>query len=175
MMLEGKNALITGSKQGIGKAIAIQLASQGCNIGLNDIVRDSYAEHTLKLLREYGVKVSWYKADISSKKQTDKMIKSFSDKHNGIDILVNNAVSSIKKPFLEIKEDDWEFEVGNALKGYLFCSQAAAKEMIKKGIGGRIVSISSVHSFVAAKDNTVYGICKAGINRMTMSLSLIHI
>ena len=171
MMLEGKNALITGSKQGIGKAIAIQLASQGCNIGLNDIVRDSYAEHTIKLLREYGVKVSWYKADISSKKQTDKMIKSFSDKHNGIDILVNNAVSSIQKPFLEIKEDDWEFEVGNALKGYLFCSQAAAKEMIKKGIGGRIVSISSVHSFVAAKDNTVYGICKAGINRMTMSIA----
>ena len=99
------------------------------------------------------------------------MIKSFSDKHNGIDILVNNAVSSIQKPFLEIKEDDWEFEVGNALKGYLFCSQAAAKEMIKKGIGGRIVSISSVHSFVAAKDNTVYGICKAGINRMTMSIA----
>jgi len=132
MLLEGKNALITGSKQGIGKAIAIQLASHGCSIGLNDIVRDTYANETINLLREYGVKVSWYKADISSKMQTDKMIKSFSDKHNGIDILINNAVSSIKKPFVQITEDDWEFEVGNALKGYLFCSQAAAKEMIKK-------------------------------------------
>ena len=58
MMLEGKNALITGSKQGIGKAIAIQLASHGCNIGLNDIVRDSYADDTIKLVREYGVRVS---------------------------------------------------------------------------------------------------------------------
>jgi len=68
---------------------------------------------------------------------------------------------SIKKPFLEITEKDWEFEVGNALKGYLFCSQTAANEMIKGNRQGRIVSISSVHSFVAAKNNTVYGICKA--------------
>ena len=73
MLLEGKNALITGSKQGIGKAIAIQLASHGCSIGLNDIVRDTYADETINLLREYGVKVSWYKADISSKTQTDKI------------------------------------------------------------------------------------------------------
>ena len=72
---------------------------------------------------------------------------------------------------MEISEQDWEFEVGNALKGYLFCSQTAAKEMIQGNRPGRIVSISSVHSFVAAKDNTVYGICKAGINRMTMNMA----
>ena len=99
------------------------------------------------------------------------MIEDFVNEHSGIDILINNAVSSIKKPFLEISEQDWEFEVGNALKGYLFSSQTAAKEMIKSNRPGRIVSISSVHSFAAAKDNTVYGICKAGINRMTMNMA----
>jgi NAD(P)-dependent dehydrogenase (short-subunit alcohol dehydrogenase family) len=171
MELKGKNALITGSKQGIGKAIAIKLASQGCNIGVNDIVKDDIANETLNTLRKYNVNVSWHKADVSSKHQTDEMIQNFISEHSRIDILINNAVSSIKKPFLEISEQDWEFEVGNALKGYLFCSQTAAKEMIKDNIPGRIVSISSVHSFVAAKDNTVYGICKAGINRMTMNMA----
>ena len=171
MELKGKNALITGSKQGIGKAIAIKLASQGCNIGLNDIVEDDFSSETLNLLKKYDVNVSWHKADVASKQETDDMIHNFVNEHSGIDILINNAVSSIKKPFLEISEQDWEFEVGNALKGYLFCSQTAAKEMIKYNRPGRIVSISSVHSFVAAKDNTVYGICKAGINRMTMNMA----
>ncbi|MQG38871.1 MAG: SDR family oxidoreductase [SAR202 cluster bacterium] len=171
MDLKGKNALITGSKQGIGKAIAIKLASEGCNVGVNDIVKDEFAIATIKALEKYNVNVSWHKADVAVKQQTDQMIEDFVNEHSGIDILINNAVSSIKKPFLEISEQDWEFEVGNALKGYLFCSQTAAKEMIKSNRPGRIVSISSVHSFAAAKDNTVYGICKAGINRMTMNMA----
>ena len=159
MDLKGKNALITGSKQGIGKAIAIKLASEGCNVGVNDIVKDEFAIATIKALEKYNVNVSWHKADVAVKQQTDQMIEDFVNEHSGIDILINNAVSSIKKPFLEISEQDWEFEVGNALKGYLFCSQTAAKEMIKSNRPGRIVSISCVHSFAAAKDNTVYGIC----------------
>ena len=171
MDLKGKNALITGSKQGIGKAIAIKLASEGCNVGVNDIVKDEFAIATIKALEKYNVNVSWHKADVAVKQQTDQMIEDFVNEHSGIYILINNAVSSIKKPFLEISEQDWEFEVGNALKGYLFCSQTAAKEMIKSNRPGRIVSISSVHSFAAAKDNTVYGICKAGINRMTMNMA----
>lgn len=171
MDLKGKNALITGSKQGIGKAIAIKLASEGCNVGVNDIVKDEFAIATIKALEKYNVNVSWHKADVAVKQQTDQMIEDFVNEHSGIDILINNAVSSIKKPFLEISEQDWEFEVGNALKGYLFCSQTAAKEMIESNRPGRIVSISSVHSFAAAKDNTVYGICKAGINRMTMNMA----
>jgi len=170
-LLNGKNALITGSKQGIGKSIAIKLASEGCNIGVNDIIKDQFANETINILKKYGVNVSWHKADISSKAQTDKMIDDFIDKHGRIDILINNAVSSIKKPFLDITEEDWEFEVGNALKGYLFCSQKVANEMIKRKNPGRIISISSIHSLVAADNNTVYGICKAGINRMTMSMA----
>ena len=109
MSLKGKNALITGSKQGIGKAIAIKLASQGCNIGVNDIVKDDIANETLNTLRKYNVNVSWHKADVSSKHQTDEMIQNFISEHSRIDILINNAVSSIKKPFLEISEQDWEF------------------------------------------------------------------
>ena len=171
MNLKGKNALITGSKQGIGKAIAIKLASSGCNVGVNDIVEDEFARSTIRTLEKYKVNVSWHKADVASKQQTDQMIGDFVNQHSGIDILINNAVSSIKKPFLDISEQDWEFEVGNALKGYLFCSQTAAREMIKGNREGRIISISSVHSFVAAKDNTVYGICKAGINRMTLNMA----
>ena len=73
-MLKGKNALITGSKKGIGRSIAIKLASQGCNIGVNDIIKDKFANETMDILEKYGVNVSWHKADISSKSETDRKI-----------------------------------------------------------------------------------------------------
>ena len=76
-MLKGNNALITGSKQGIGRSIAIKLASQGCNIGVNDIVKDEFTHETIDILQKYEVNVSWHKADISSKAETDKMIDNF--------------------------------------------------------------------------------------------------
>ena len=77
MNLKGKNALITGSKQGIGKAIAIKLASNGCNVGVNDIVEDEFALSTIRTLEKYKVNVSWHKADVASKQQTDQIIHLF--------------------------------------------------------------------------------------------------
>ena len=78
-----------------------------------------------------------------------RMFDGFLDEHGRIDILINNAFASRKSNFLEISEEDWDFEVGNALKGHFPCSQRAAREMVNQGAGGRIVSISSVHAFVA--------------------------
>ena len=67
---------------------------------------------------------------------------------------------------------DWDFEVGNALKGYFLCSQQAARRMAAQGDGGRIVSISSVHALRAFPNDTVYGVCKAGLIRMVKSMAL---
>ena len=172
MLLEGKKALITGSRRGIGRAIAVALAGEGADVGINDVERDQAAEDTMAMVRDQGRDVSWHLADNSSSRDVAGMFDEFTQYHGRIDILVNNAVSRRMRPTLEISEDDWNFEVGNALKGYFMCSQRAAKEMVKQGEGGRIVSISSVHAFRAFPDDLVYGVCKAGVVRMAKSLAV---
>ena len=172
MLLEGKKALITGSRRGIGRGIAAVLASEGADVGVNDIERDQAAEDTMEMVRAEGRDVSWHLADISKSSDVSRMVDEFVAHHGRIDILVNNAVASIKKPFLEIAEEDWDFEVGNALKGYFLCSQRAAQEMVRQGQGGKIVSMSSVHAFRAWPNDLVYGVCKAGLVRMAQSIAL---
>ena len=172
MLLEGKKALVTGSRRGIGRGIAVMLAKEGADVGINDVERDQAAEDTMAMVRAEGRRASWHLADIASSADVDRMLGEFVEQHGRIDILVNNAVSSIKKPFLEIAEEDWDFEVGNALKGYFLCSQRAARQMVRQGDGGRIVSISSVHAFRAFPNDTVYGVCKAGLIRMAQSMAV---
>jgi NAD(P)-dependent dehydrogenase (short-subunit alcohol dehydrogenase family) len=172
MLLEGKKALITGSRRGIGRGIALAFAEQGADVGINDIELDQAAEDTMAMVREQGREASWHLADISDSSDINRMFDEFVEHHGRIDVLVNNAVASRKKHTLEILEEDWDFEVGNALKGYFLCSQRAAKEMVKQGEGGKIVSISSVHAFRAWPNDLVYGVCKAGVIRMAQSLAV---
>ena len=172
MLLEGKKALVTGARRGIGRGIAALLAEEGADVGINDVERDRAAEETIEMVRGMGRNVSWHMADIAKSDEVGRMMDEFVAAHGRIDILVNNAVASIKKPFLEIEEEDWDFEVGNALKGYFLCSQRAARKMVEQGDGGSIVSISSVHALRAFPNDTVYGVCKAGLIRMAKSMAV---
>ena len=115
-------------------------------MGLNDVVRDAEADKTMAGVAGLGRKFSWHQADIGDSDQRARMFDEFLEAHGRIDILVNNAVDSRDVPFLEVDEAFWDHLVGHGLKGYVFASQRAAKEMISQGDGGKIVSISSVHS-----------------------------
>lgn len=172
MFLEGRKALITGSRRGIGRGIAILLAKEGADIGINDIERDQATEDTIKMVRNEGRNVSWHLADTSHKSGVNQMIDEFLEQHGQIDILVNNAVRATNRNFLDIKEEDWDFGVANALKGQFLCSQRVAQEMIAQRKGGSIVNISSIHAFRAWPEDTVYGICKAGLVRMVKSMAV---
>ena len=172
MLLKGKKALITGSRRGIGRGIAKLFASEGADVGINDIERDRDAEQTMEMVRAEGRAVSWHLADIADSRQVNRMFDEFLSEHGRIDILVNNAVSSTNYSFLEITEDDWDHLVSNALKGYFLCSQRAAREMVAQGQGGRVVSISSVHAFRSWPGDLVYGVCKAGLVRMAKSMAV---
>ena len=172
MHLEGKKALITGSRRGIGRGIAVALAREGADIGINDIERDEAAEDTMEMVRAEGRNVSWHLADISKSGEVDRMVDEFMEEHGRIDILVNNGVFSIRGSFLDITEEEWDTRVAVNLKGYFLCSQRAAREMVSGQHGGRIVSISSVHAHRAWPDDMVYGMCKAALLRMTRSMAL---
>ena len=171
-LLKGKKALITGSRRGIGAGIARVFAENGADVGINDIERDENADSIIAEIEAMGRKASWHLADVGSAQDRNRMFDEFLDAHGKIDVLVNNAVASADPHFTNITEEFWDFLVGHALKGYLFCSQRAVKEMIKQGSGGRVISISSVHSYRAWPQDTVYGIVKAGLNRMALSMAL---
>ena len=170
--LEGKKALITGSKHGIGRGIAVLLAKYGVDVGINDIEYDQAARDTVNMVRNEGRNVSWHLADITKSSEIDRLFNEFIEEHGRIDIMINNAVDARLKPFLEITEDDWDFGVDIALKSYFLCSQRAAREMVGQGTGGRIVSISSVHAFRTWPTALVYGVCKAAIIRMHKSMAV---
>ncbi len=171
MLVEGKKALVTGSGRGIGRGIALMLAQEGADVGVNDIERDEPAEDTLKMVGDTGRQVSWHQADVSKSSEINRMIDEFVETHGRIDILVNNAVKTYDKPFLEISEEDWDAEVAVALKGYFIACQRAAREMVKQGDGGRLVNISSVHALRAWSGDMIYGVCKAGLMRMVRSIA----
>ncbi len=172
MLLEGKKALITGSRRGIGRGIALALAREGCDIGLNDIERDEEAEKTIAAVEALGRKVTFTIADIGSSADVTRLFDEFLAAHGSIDILVNNPYWAHSMPFLEITEEVWDRTMNAGVKGYFLCSQRAAKEMVKQGGGGCIVSLASVHAYRVWRGDTAYGVTKAAIVRMMMSAAL---
>ncbi len=108
MLLEGKKALITGSRRGIGRRIALALAQNGCDIGLNDIEHDESADWTIALIGKAGHKCTFTVADISKSDQVNALFNGFLAEYGQIDILVNNPYWSENMPFLEITEEVWD-------------------------------------------------------------------
>ena len=169
LMLKGKNALVTGSGQGIGREIA--LARNGANVGVNDLEYNSAAKETIELLKPYNRSVSWHRHDVGNNKEIDLMFEEFLDAHGSIDIFVNNAYVPIPKPFVKVTEDDFDAQVNVGLKGYFFCAQRAAQEMISKSTKGRIINISSLQAFRQWPNQLVYGSIKSAVSRMTLGIA----
>ena len=170
-LLKGKKALITGSRRGIGAGIAQLFAEHGADVGINDVVRDEEADSTITSVESLGRKASWHQADVGNSEDRERMLIEFVEEHGRIDILVNNAVASRDMHFTKITEEFWDHLVGHALKGYLFLAQGAVNRMIEHGHGGSVINISSVHSYRAWPHDGVYGIVKAGLNRMVQSMA----
>jgi NAD(P)-dependent dehydrogenase (short-subunit alcohol dehydrogenase family) len=170
--LAGKKALVTGSRRGIGRGIALALARAGCDIGLNDIERDAEADKTIALIGEAGRRATFTVADTASGAEVERLVDQFLSEHGRIDILVNNAYWAENRPFLEITEEIWDRTLDVCVKGYFLCARRAAAEMARQGGGGSIVSIASVHAYRAWPNDTAYGVAKAAVVRMMMSMAL---
>jgi len=174
-LLEGKKALITGSRRGIGAGIAALFAEHGADVGINSPrpEPDEVARASMAAVEAHGRSATWHSADTGSSTARERMFDEFLAEHGRIDIFVNNGVTSDQfRTLPEADEEYWDFLVGHALKGYFFAAKRAADEMVRKGEGGRIINISSVHSLRAWPTDTIYGIAKAGVNRMAKSMAV---
>jgi len=172
MLLEGKKALVTGARKGIGRGVAVRLAAEGADVGIADILIDDETERTAELVRAQGRVASVHQVDATKLPDLSRMFDEFLDAHGQIDVLVNNAIMQPQnRPLFEIDEAFWDHMMDLSLKGYFFASQRAAREMVARGEGGAIVSMASVHAYRAFKDWTPYGIAKAGLRRMAKGMA----
>jgi len=170
--LKGKIALVTGagSQIGFGKAIALQLAKEGCDIAANDLDLDG-AQQTAAAVEKLGRKAMAIKADVTSITEWEKMAKQVADKFGRIDILVNNAGGcSPFKPFMEMSDANWDFD----LKINLFSTRHGMKVVLPymiKNKFGKIVNITSGAAYNGGMFTSGYATAKAGIISLTMAVA----
>jgi 3-oxoacyl-[acyl-carrier protein] reductase len=144
MKLSGKTAIVTGSRRGIGKAIALALAREGANVTVSDVNLED-CQAVAREIATSGGNALAVKCDVSLKDEVREMVARTIQEYGKVDILVNNAMTSTLKPFWKVSEEEWDRNLDVNLKGAFLCSQAVAKNMIKNG-WGRIVNIASVSS-----------------------------
>jgi len=169
--LTGKAAIVTGGGKGIGQASALRLAEAGAQILVMDIDQES-ADQTVEQIKAQGGKARAVKADAASTANAERVVKACMDSFGRIDILVNNAGIYPPSPALETTEELWDRVLDVNLKGMFFYSQAAAREMIKAGNGGKIINIASTDSIHAHAGAVPYNASKGGVLMLTKGLAL---
>jgi 3-oxoacyl-[acyl-carrier protein] reductase len=165
-MLTGKVALVTGASRGIGRAIALKLAADGCNVVVNYAGSEAAAAETVAKIKELGREAIMVKANVSSADDVNEMFKTALDSFGQIDILVNNAGITRDNLMMRMKEDEWDDVIDTNLKGVFNCIKAATRPMMKQR-SGRIINITSVVGVLGNPGQANYVAAKAGVIGLT--------
>jgi NAD(P)-dependent dehydrogenase (short-subunit alcohol dehydrogenase family) len=173
MKLSGKVAIVTGSTHGIGRGIAMKLASEGADVVVNSRHIEGAKKAAEDIEATSGRRVLAFAADVSQSRQVDDMVKAILGKLGRIDILVNNAGGSARERcsvFHESTEDVWDYVIGLNLKGVLICTRAVIGHMIERK-SGKIVNIASVAGVIGGTGQADYSASKAGVIGFTKTLA----
>ncbi|MCZ7912326.1 L-iditol 2-dehydrogenase [Agrobacterium leguminum] len=166
--LEGKSALITGSARGIGRAFAEAYIREGATVAIADID----FERASKTAREIGENAYAVELDVTKQHSIDTAIRTVEGQTSGLDILINNAALFDLAPIVEIKRESYERLFSINVSGTLFMMQAAAKTMIARGKGGKIINMASQAGRRGEALVAVYCATKAAVISLTQSAGL---
>jgi 3-oxoacyl-[acyl-carrier protein] reductase len=169
MLLEGKNALVTGAGQGIGRAISLTFANEGANVAVCD-VNETAAQETVTEIRKLGRKSEFYKADVSNPQEVKEVVDKVLDNFSTIDILVNNAGITRDTLLIRREEKDWDLVLNVNLKGTFNFTKAVSRSMMKQR-SGKIVNIASVIGLIGNAGQANYAASKAGVIALTKSVA----
>ncbi|MBE7027101.1 MAG: 3-oxoacyl-[acyl-carrier-protein] reductase [Ruminococcaceae bacterium] len=165
--LKGKTAIVTGAGKGIGKAIALKLASFGANVVVN-IASSTDADETAKQIEGFGVEALVYRCDVRNPEDVNEMVKTTIEKFGSVDILVNNAGITRDNLIMRMDEKDFDDVIAINLKGAFNCIKAVTRPMMKQR-SGVIVNISSVVGVMGNAGQANYCASKAGLIGLTKS------
>ena len=171
-ILQGKVALVTGGRRGIGRGICLALAAEGADVAVNDVEGAEQAEAVAQEVRDSGGCAMVAMADVAEPDQVQAMVDRVVAELGGLDILVNNAGVESIVPFLEITPEEWERVTNINLRGEFLCAQAAVRQMIAGGNGGSIVNIGSVQAGMVLPGRAHYAPSKRGVEALTANLAV---
>ncbi|MEH1951501.1 MAG: glucose 1-dehydrogenase [Nostoc sp.] len=178
--LKGKNALITGATSGIGQAIAIRLAQEGCNIAINYRKDPDAAADTEEMalqkscgnIENCGVKSLLLQGDVSQESDIIEMVNTVVKEFGSLDILVNNAGIQTESPSHEVTTADFDRVIAVNLRGAYLCARETIKHLLSVNRPGAIINISSVHEIIPRPMYISYSISKGGMENLTKTLAL---
>lgn len=167
---EGKIVLVTGGSRGIGRAIALELGTNGATVVVNYNSSADAAEEVLSLIKEAGGDGMTYQADVSDADAVDTMIKDVTKEYGQLDVLVNNAGTTRDNVIMMLKPEDFDVVVNTNLRSAWLCSKFASRKMMRKRTG-KIINITSVVGISGNGGQTNYAASKAGMIGLTKSLA----
>ena len=169
MSLSGKIALVTGAAQGIGRDIALALATDGADVAICDVNLEA-AQKTAGDIEAKGRKSLALKANVAASADVTAMIDQVVEKFEKIDILVNNAGITRDGLILRMKDEDWDLVLDINLKGAFLCAKAALRHMSKQR-GGTIINIASIVGAMGNAGQANYVASKAGLIGLTKTIA----
>lgn len=168
-MLDGRIAMVTGGAQGIGKSISLELAGDGADLVIGDVLLDG-AEKTADEVRALGRKALAITLDVSNAESAAEAVKSAVGEFGKVDILINNAGIARDNLLMRMKPEEWASVIAVNLTGVFNCTQAVVRLMMKQRYG-RIVNIASVIGQMGNAGQANYGATKAGVIGFTKSIA----
>jgi glucose 1-dehydrogenase len=172
MRLQNKVAIVTGSATGIGQAIAIRFAQEGAAVVVDYVGAPDTPSQTEDAIKSFGGKTIAVAADVSKPDQVQNLVDSAVSAFGRLDIVVNNAGIEKKFAFVDYPLDVVEKILAVNLVGPFLVSQAAARQMIKQGQGGRVINISSIHEDLPMPTNAAYCASKGGLRMLTRTIAV---
>src|SRR5919205_1267984 len=160
-------AVVTGSESGIGRAIAVALAEQGCDVGITWYREQQAAEETAEEVRAVGRRAEVRHLDLTQLPGAADVVDELAEAMGGVDVLVNDAGTGHRTPLLDLDLGTWREVLATDLDGAFLCLQRAARRMVAAGRGGRIVNITSVHEHQPRVGAAAYCAAKGGLGLLT--------
>ena len=169
--LKDRVAIVTGASKGLGEAMSLALAQAGANVVMVSRNLEESRRVATEVASKTGCKTLGLCGDVTERADVENMTQEALSSFGRIDILVNNAGINIRKPLLELEDEDWERVLDTNLTGPMLCSRIIGKLMVEKRQGS-IINLASILGFVGIPSRTAYSSSKAGLIGLTKTLAL---
>lgn len=164
-------AIVTGAGNGIGKATALRLASEGARVAVADLDQTA-AQQTAQEISDSGGQALAVAVDVTARPSVEAMVTTVVERYGRVDVLCNIAGIAVGEPFLEVTDENWQRTLDVNLTGVFLCSQVVARRMVEKGIAGRIVHMASTNGLVGEANLSHYNASKFGVVGLTMTMAI---
>jgi glucose 1-dehydrogenase len=171
MKLQGKTALVTGAARGIGRGCALEFARAGADVALNDRIRTPQLESVAAEIRALGRRSLIIEGDIFRRPTAEQVVEQAIRELGHLGILLSNPAFQKRQNFLDYDPETFTKVIEGTLISGFHMSQLAARHMVKRGHGGKIIFISSVHVLTPYAQSVAYNAGKSGLNQMAFTIA----